>query len=79
MMRIIDREMQSKVITTEKGETTLDCQASFNSDGYITLRNYTIENKDSDEIIILSGEETQAIIKLFKNLAKSFRCEALPF
>ena len=78
-MKIIDREMISKVITTEKGETMLDCQASFNSDGYITLRNYTIENKDSDEIIVLSAEETQAIIKLFKNLAKSFKSEVLPF
>lgn len=78
-MKIIDREMTSKVITTEKGETALDCQASFNSDGYITLRNYNIENKDSDEIIILSAEETQAIIKLFKGLAKSFNCEPLPF
>lgn len=78
-MKIIDREMKSKVITTKKGELALDCQASFNSDGYITLRNYTVEDKESDEIIVLSAEETQAIIKLFKNLAKSFRCEVLPF
>jgi len=78
-MTIIDREMTSKITTTEKSQTALYCQASFNSDGCITLRNYDINNKNSDEIIILSAEETQAIVKLFKSIAKNFGCNELPF
>lgn len=71
--------MTSDVIITEKSNHCLDCQASFNSDGYITLRNFTRPNKDSDEIIILSGEETQAVINLFSRLGVMFRNNTLPF
>ena len=78
-MKIINREMTSDVIITEKSNHCLDCQASFNSDGYITLRNFTRPNKDSDEIIILSGEETQAVINLFSRLGVMFRNNTLPF
>ena len=78
-MKIINREMETKEITTDKGQYALYCQASFNSQGYITLRNYDVENKNSDEIIILSGEETQAIINLFSELGRMFRNHTLPF
>jgi hypothetical protein len=78
-MKIINREMESEVITTEKSQTSLFCQASFNSDGFITLRNYNIEDRNSDEIIILSAEETQAIINLFSNIGKMIRNNDLPF
>lgn len=78
-MMLIDREIQSNIATTDKSQTALYCQASFNSDSCITLRNYNIENKNSDEIIILSAEETQAIIKLFKSMAKNFGLNELPF
>ena len=78
-MRLIDREMTSTEITTPKGETCLYCQASFNSQGYITLRNYNIEDKDSDEIICLSAEETQAVIELFSRLGRMTRTHTLPF
>lgn len=78
-MKIINREMKSEVITTDKSQNSLYCQASFNSDGAITLRNYDIENKDSDEIIILSGEETYAIIQLFSMLGTMIKNNALPF
>lgn len=75
-MRILDREMTVNETITSKSNNSLYCQASFNSNGVITLRNYNI-NRNSDEIIILSAEETQAIIKLFKEL-KSYVSE-LPF
>lgn len=78
-MKLIDREMTATETTTTKGETSLYCQASFNSQGYITLRNYNIEDKNSDEIIILSGEETQAIVALFSRLGAMFRNNTLPF
>ena len=77
-MKLIDREMTVKEITTDKGQTLCYSQASFNSDGNITLRNYDIRNKNSDEIIILSAEETQAIIKLFFSIDKIARNQ-LPF
>lgn len=78
-MKILDREMKVKAIITEKSNNSLDCQASFNSDGYITLRNFTHPNKESDEIIILSAEETQAIIQLFSKLGRVFQNNTLPF
>lgn len=64
-MKIIDREMKVVESCTDKSNYSLKCQASFNSDGVLTLRNYNIEDKNSDEIIILSREETEAIVKLF--------------
>ena len=65
-MKIIDREMKVIESCTDKSNHSLMCQASFNSDGVLTLRNYNIEDKNSDEIIIFSREETLAIIKLFR-------------
>ena len=78
-MKIINRAMRSEVFITKLSEYSLYCQASFNSDGAITLRNYDIEDKDSDEIIIMSAEETQAIIKLFSQLGKMIKNNELPF
>ena len=78
-MKIINREMKAEVTITDKSNHSLDCQASFNSDGYITLRNFTRPNNDSDEIIILSAEETQAVIQLFSRLGCLFRNNTLPF
>lgn len=77
-MVIIDREMTSQKITTDKSQTSRYCQASFNSEGHITIRNYDINNRGSDEIIIFSAEETQAIIGLFKRISKTFE-NGLPF
>lgn len=78
-MKIIDREMVIKETMTDKGEHSLYCQASFNSDGNITLRNYNINNKNSDEIIILTAEETQAVVKLFSEIGRMARNNTLPF
>ena len=65
-MKIIDREMKVIESCTDKSNYSLKCQASFNSDGVLTLRNYNMKNKNSDEIIIFSREETNAIIELFR-------------
>ena len=55
------------------------CQASFNSDGNITLRNYDRSNKDKDEIIIFSEAETKALFGLFARMKDvGQRCN-LPF
>lgn len=78
-MKIIDREMTVKEIITDKSNHSLYCQASFNSDGHITLRNYNINNKNSDEIIVMSAEETQAIIHLFSRLSVITKNNTLPF
>ena len=78
-MKIINREMKSDVLTTDKSQYSMYCQASFNSDGVITLRNYNINDKDSDEIIVLSAEETQAIVQLFSKICKITKTHDLPF
>lgn len=74
-MLTITREMK-----TEEKKSNANfkpcCQASYNSDGNITLRNYDRYNKDKDEIIILSDSETQAIIRLFRKLKEN---DILPF
>lgn len=76
-MKIINREMTITETVTNKSNNSCYCQASFNSNGFITLRNYNIENKNSDEIIILSAEETKAVIDLFKMLKQ--KTLELPF
>ena len=55
------------------------CQASFNSDGNITLRNYDNSNKNNDEIIILSNSETEALFLLFSRMGQKNRNYTLPF
>lgn len=55
------------------------CQASFNSDGNITLRNYDRSNKDKDEIIILSNSETEALFALFSRIGQKTKNHDLPF
>lgn len=82
-MKIIKRKM----VADEKIATANDnideylpyCQASFNSDGNITLRNYDRSNKDKDEIIILSKRETEAVVRLFSELRSTFGNNILPF
>lgn len=69
-MKLIDREMKAVEAITVKSNHSLKCQASFNSDGVLTLRNYNMEDKNSDEIIILSREETTAIVELFRAIGR---------
>ena len=55
------------------------CQASFNSDGNITLRNFDRSNKEKDEIIILSNSETEALFLLFSRMGQKNKNYTLPF
>ncbi len=63
----IARKMESSII--KSGDYGCS-QASINSDGVITLRNHSPFDKNIDEIIVLSKEETSAIMELFRILAK---------
>lgn len=74
-MITITREMKSKEIKSDY-DGIYCSQASFNSDGNITLRNYDRYNKDKDEIIVFSERETEAIIRLFIKLKER---DILPF
>lgn len=67
-MKLIKREMQSEEPIEDKTNYYSCCQASINSDGNITLRNYDRKSKNSDEIIILSQEETAAIFRLLEKI-----------
>lgn len=82
-MKILKRN-----ITVEERIATADhnkdsylpyCQASFSSDGNITLRNYDRSSKKDDEIIILSSSETEALFRLFSQLGVKSRNYTLPF
>ena len=55
------------------------CQASFNSDGNITLRNYDRSDKNKDEIIILSESETRALFALFSKMMNTSKSYEIPF
>lgn len=82
-MKIIKREMTVKdqAATAEHNidEYLPYCQASFNSDGNITLRNYDRSNKNKDEIIILSTAETEALFALFSKIGQKLKNHDLPF
>lgn len=83
-MKIIKREMTKTAEPIKTGNDDIDtylpyCQASFNSDGNITLRNYDRANKNKDEIIILSQTETQALFELFSKMGQSCRNYSLLF
>lgn len=77
-MIIINRQMESGSSVSERSRTSTNCQASFNSDGVITLRNYTDWKLESDEIIILSAAETKAIQELFSKIGLMARNYTLP-
>lgn len=66
-MIIINRKMKAGETSTASKEFRLiRSQASINSDGRITLRNYDPYAKDNDEIMILSDTETRAIFDLMR-------------
>ena len=77
-MLIIKRKMTAEKI--KSNEYLPCCQASLNSDGRITLRNFHFDNEEDDEIIILSEEETNAIFKLFSRIGSKIKSFGdLPF
>lgn len=82
-MKIIKRKMvvEDQATTAEHNidEYLPHCQASFNSDGDITLRNYDRSSKNKDEIIILSDAETNALFELFTKIGQKHKNYDLPF
>ena len=83
-MIVIKRQMTTPEEQIVVGHDNLDtylpyCQASFNSDGNITLRNYDHSNKNKDEIIILSHSETNALFALFSKMGQKNKNYDIPF
>ncbi len=82
-MIVIKRNMNAEeVVETANNninEYLPHCQASFNSDGNITLRNYDRSDKNKDEIIILSDSETNALFALFSKIGQKHKNYDLPF
>ena len=83
-MKIIKRQMTMPVEQMVIGNDNIDtylpyCQASFNSDGNVTLRNYDRSNKNRDEIIILSQSKTKALFDLFSKMGQMCNNYNLPF
>lgn len=81
---IIKRRQMAVVNELKNADDNVDeyllyCQASFNSDGNITLRNYDRSNKERDLIIILSESETRALFTLFSKMTSTSKAYELPF
>ena len=55
------------------------CQASFNSDGVLTLRQRSESNQNEDIITVFSRGETKALIDLFLKLKENFNLPDIPF
>lgn len=74
----IKREMQKTEIIETNYPLT---QVSFNSDGCLTLRKYDCYQKDKDEIIIFTQEETKEIVSLFRQVKDLLRITSddIPF
>lgn len=83
ILKIIKRQMNSndaiKTANDNIEEYLPFCQASFNSDGNITLRNYDRSDKNKDEIIVLSESETRALFSLFSKMTSASKAYDLPF
>lgn len=82
-MIVIKRNMNVEEIV-KTADNNIDeylphCQASFNSDGNITLRNHDHSNKNKDEIIILSDSETNALFALFNKIGQKYKKIGFPF
>lgn len=69
-MKIIDREMTAKTTDTEKGVHLPFSQASFNSHGCLTIRNYNPSLPNNDIIVCLNETETRAVFDLFNRFKK---------
>ena len=80
-MIIINRKMQvaEQKTTGERGYGQRS-QASINSEGRITIRNYSRSDRDHDEIMILSDAETKAIFDLMRVMkGLGVKNEDIPF
>ena len=80
-MKQIKRKMETEIV--ESNYKLYDIQASFNSDRCLTLRRYNQADKDQDEIIVFSREETNAIFSLLRAIKQEIGYDAerydLPF
>lgn len=76
-MQVIRRSME---VLDDQREDTCEAQASFNSDGRLTLRMYDPDDPNEDTIIVFDARQTNAIVNLFRKIAKRFPEERdLPF
>lgn len=75
-MEIIKRKMAAERETIEELSTV---QASFNSDGVLTLRHRSHYDPNNDVIIVLSRKETEAIFELFRQMKGKISMPDLPF
>ena len=75
-MEIIKRKMTAEI---DRVEEKSSCQASFNSDGVLTLRHKSQYNPNNDIIIVLSRSETNAILDLFRQIKGKCNIPDLPF
>jgi len=75
MIKINRNITSDKVTSTSRNFNT--CQASINSEGNIVLRNYGYN--DTDEILILSYNETETICALFSKIENISKRYSLPF
>jgi len=78
-MQILERNMNAVETDALSEIYFAECQASFNSDGKITLRNFNSHDKNKDEIIVLSHAETDALFKLFSRISSKQKNYDLPF
>lgn len=80
-MKRIKRIMEVEI--EDSNYQLYDIQASFNSDRCLTLRRYNQADKDKDEIIVFSQQETNAIFSLFRAIKQEIGYDAerydLPF
>ena len=67
-MVVLKREMNSTESYKSQQCYNYECQASINSNGMITLRIYDTENREKDEIVVLSKKETDAIFDLMNEI-----------
>ena len=77
-MKYLYRKMNNEKNIVGTNELLPCSQASINSNGVITIRNYNNADRNVDEIIILTKSETEAIIELFKVIG-SYSGKGLPF
>ena len=75
-MKVIKRKM---TVETEQINGDPSCQASFNSDGALTLRHRSSSSPNDDTVIVLSRSETEAIFELFRQLKSKISMADLPF
>lgn len=73
------RDIKSEAVGKTNESNYGCCQAAFNDGGQITLRNYNPHFPEQDEIIVLSGKETEALFLLFSKMGNKFKSYDIPF